>query len=198
MNRDRAGEGHPSAEDMAAYVDGRIVGPDRERVEAHAAACPECRREIAEVTAMLARTRRRKSWQILAPAAAAAVIALLVLGPHAVKTGPDSLPRFRGPDSGAGAGPAEIHVASPPDEGVVGSDGLRFVWRSGAPGTSYQLTLTDVEGDVIWTVGTTDTVAALPDTMELKPASTYHWYVDALLEHGRFATSGVHSFLTRR
>lgn len=198
MNRDREGAGHPSAEDMAAYVDGRIAGPDRERIEAHAAACPECRREIAEVTAMLARTRRGRRWRILAPAGAAAVIALLVFGPLAVETGPDSPPRFRGPDSSAGEGPAQIHVASPPDGGAVGADGLTFVWHSGAPGTSYQLTLTDVEGDVVWTVGTTDTVASLPESIELEPASTYHWYVDAPLEHGRSATSGVHSFITRR
>jgi anti-sigma factor ChrR (cupin superfamily) len=199
MNEDIAGVGHPSAEDMAAYLDGRIGEADRERIEAHAAECAECRREIAEVTAMLTETRSARGWRVWAPAAAAAaVVALLVLRPFSVPTESVGAARYRGPAStSARARPADIRTVSPADNAAVGLDGADFVWRSRGPEASYQLTLTDAEGSVIWNVGTTDTVARLPDTIHLAPASTYYWYVDVLLEDGRHATSGVHSFTTR-
>jgi hypothetical protein len=200
MNEDRSGEGHPTAEDMAAYLDGRIGESARKRVEAHAAGCAECRREIAEVTAVLAPGRRTPGWRVWASAAAAAaVIALLVVGPFGMESEPDSAARFRGPGSAADrGGPVRIPVASPAHGSAVGPDGLTFVWHAGGSGASYQLTLTNDEGGVVWQLGTTDTVASLPDTIDLEPASTYHWYVDALLEGGRNATSGVRSFTTRR
>jgi hypothetical protein len=72
------------------------------------------------------------------------------------------------------------------------------VWHAAATGASYQLTLTDAEGSVVWTLATTDTMAMLPDTVTLAHASLYHWYVDGLLEDGRRASSGVHSFTTAR
>jgi hypothetical protein len=200
MSTDSTAGGHPDAEDMAAYLDGRATESARERIEAHAAACPECRREIAEVTAMLWRTREQRRWRVWAPTAtaAAAVAALLIFRPFAVDPGPDRQARFRGPDSGVGEGFGEIRVASPSEEGALDLDGLMFVWHTGAPGASYQLTVTDEEGGVVWTLATTDTVAPLPDAIELEPASTYYWYVDALLEDGGHATTGVHSFTTRR
>ncbi len=76
--------------------------------------------------------------------------------------------------------------------------GITFGWHAGGAGASYQLTLTDDEGSVVWTLATTDTVASLPATVELEHASLYHWYVDGLLEDGRHASSGVHSFFTGR
>jgi hypothetical protein len=80
----------------------------------------------------------------------------------------------------------------------VNPTGVAFVWHAGGAGASYQLTLTDAEGGVVWNLATTDTVASLPDTVELENAAIYHWYVDGLLEDGRHASSGVHSFITGR
>lgn len=192
--------GHLSAEAVAAYLDGTIGDFDRKRVEAHAAECEECRHEIAEVTGALTRVRRTPNWRVWAPAAAAAaVIALLLLNPFWVETGPDSRSRFRGPESIAGReGSVHIRVLAPPDESTVSPADVAFVWHAGGAGASYQLTLTDSEGSVVWTLATTDTAASLPDTIELMHASLYHWYVDGLLEDGRHASSGVHSFTARR
>lgn len=189
---------HPDAEDMAAYLDGQVAEADRARFEEHIVSCPECRREIAEVSAFLTRTRRRRGWRVWAPAAvAAAAVAMLVVGPVLVDTGPADGARFRGPDPVGEAGAVQIDAASPAEDGAVDSHSLTFAWHPGALAASYRLTLTDREGAVLWTHATTDTVAPLPDTITLEPGATYHWFVDALMEDGRNATSGVHSFMTR-
>lgn len=196
MNEYRPGQEHPDPEDLAAYLDGRVSDRDGERIEAHAAECPECRREIADVTGTLARLGAARRWRVWAPAAAAAaVLAVLLLGAPRIDDGSDGAVRFRGPDPAAE--PAEILISSPPTDGTVGRDGLAFVWRSTGPDASYQLTLTDGEGAVVWEMETTDTVVSLPDTIDLEPGSAYHWYVDALLRSGWSTTSGVHSFTTR-
>ena len=201
MSTDRPAGGHPGAEDMAAYIDERATEADRARIEAHAADCPECRREIAEVTEVLSLTRSARRWRVWVPTAAvaAAVIAFLIFGPLAVETRPDPALRFRGTDSRAFVeGPSRIHVVSPAEAGVLDAGSLSFRWRSAGQGASYRLTLTNGEGGVVWTLATTDTVARLPAGIVLEPASTYHWYVDALLEDGWHATTGVHSFMTGR
>ncbi len=76
--------------------------------------------------------------------------------------------------------------------------GLTFVWGPAGAGASYQLTLTNDEGGVLWELDTTDTIASLPDTIELEPGAVHYWYVDALLEDGSHASSGVHSFTPQR
>ncbi len=196
MNEYMNSEEHPSAEDVAAYLDGTIGNLDRKRIEAHAAECEECRREITEVTGTLRRMRRTPNWRVWAPAAAAAaVITFLMLRPLWIETGSDSTSRFRGPESIAGReGSVDIRVLAPADESTVSPADVAFIWHAGGSEASYQLTLTDDEGSVIWTLATTDTVASLPDTVALEHASLYHWYVDGLLEDGRHASSGVHSF----
>lgn len=200
MNEPITSEEHLTAEAIAAYLDGTIGDLERKRVEAHAAECEECRREIVEVTGTLRRMRRTPNWRVWAPAAAAAaLIAFLVLRPFWIETGQDSTSRFRGPESIAGReGRVDIRVLAPADESTVSPADVAFIWHAGGAEASYQLTLTDAEGGVVWTLATTDTVASLPDTIALVHASLYHWYVDGLLEDGRQASSGVRSFTTRR
>lgn len=192
-------ERHLSAGDVAAYLDGAIGDADRERIERHAAECDVCRREIAEVTVALRQERKTPSWRIWVPAAAAAVVAVLLVQPFGPGTGPDGTSRLRGP---AGIpdreGAVAIRIIAPSAESVVASGQVAFIWQAAGAGTSYQLTLTDDEGSVLWTLATTDTVAQLPDTIELDLASRYHWYVDAMLDDGQSRSSGVHSFTTGR
>ncbi len=45
---------HVNSEALAAYIDGRLDGRRRNEVEAHLARCRECRRELADVAALLA------------------------------------------------------------------------------------------------------------------------------------------------
>jgi len=190
---------HLSAEDVAAYLDGTLGTRERERVEAHAAECKECRSELAEVTRQLRGVRRVPRWRVLAPLAAAAVIALVVAQPFSTPTRPEGTSRFRGPESTADRqGSVSIGVLAPPSNGTVNPAAVTFVWHAGGAGASYQLTVTDDVGGVVWTLATTDTVAALPDTVTLTRGSRYHWYVDGLFEDGRRASSGVHSFTTAR
>jgi hypothetical protein len=200
MNDHRISEGHPNAEDVAAYVDGIIDGRSRERIEAHAADCEECRREIAEVAQVVQREGRTPSWRLWAPAvAAAAVIGLLMVRPFGTETGPDTTARFRGSGSvEEREGIVAIQVIQPRDGAVLGPTAISFIWHASGTEASYQLTLTDDEGEVVWALTTTDTITALPDTTELANSSSYHWYVDGLLEDGRQANSGVHSFTTAR
>jgi hypothetical protein len=130
--------------------------------------------------------------------AAAAVIALLVARPFGPETTPDSASRFREPASLADQEDGvEIQIVAPADDEVVSAASLTFVWHAVGTGASYQLTVTDGEGGVVWTLATIDTVAALPDTVTLARASLYYWYVDGLVEDARHASSGVHSFTTR-
>jgi hypothetical protein len=196
MTNDR----HLSTDDVAAYLDAAIGDAERERVEEHAASCGECRREIAELTAASRPGREKASWHVWVPAAAAAaIIAVLLVQTFGTLSVPAGSSRLRGPRTTPGAeGAIAIRVIAPPPEGVPASGDIDFVWQAGGEGASYRLTLMDDEGGVIWTLATTDTVAVLPDTIPLDPASRYHWYVDAMLDDGRTASSGVHSFITRR
>lgn len=200
MNEDGTTREHLSAEEVAAYIDGTIAEAERERVEAHAAACAECRNEIAEVAATLRRHHAAKKWRVVVPvAAAAAAVALLIVNPFSLETGPERTGRFRGPEVTADReGAVEIRVLEPPTDSAVRTMGVAFAWHAGGVGASYQLTVTNDEGGVVWSFATTDTVASLPDTIELEPGATYYWYVDGLLEDGQHATSGVRSFITQR
>lgn len=191
---------HLSAEDVAAYVDGAIGGSDRERIEGHAAECEDCRREIADVTVALRSRRRTPSRRVWIPAIGAAVIVgLLLVEPFWHATGPEQGSRFRGRETTAVREDAvELRTIAPQAERVTATGDLVFVWQAGGSGASYQLTLTDGEGTLVWTLATTDTVAPLPDTIELQPASRYHWYVDAMFDDGRNASSEVRSFTVRR
>jgi hypothetical protein len=68
--------GCPDQETLAAYVDRRLA--DTDGVEAHLAACAECRGHVVSLTSLLAQARPRR-WPI-AVAAAVAAAALLTIG----------------------------------------------------------------------------------------------------------------------
>ncbi len=61
----------------------------------------------------------------------------------------------------------------------------------------YVLTVTDENGDVVWTAETSDTSLVLPRGVDLKSGSRYYWYVDALLDDARSSTTGVREFTIR-
>jgi anti-sigma factor RsiW len=53
MEPSEVADGHLTAEEAAAYVDGTLASPDRARVELHLARCSECRSEVVEVTRLV-------------------------------------------------------------------------------------------------------------------------------------------------
>ena len=82
MNRSHVSQEHLTSGQVAAILDERLNGSDREPALAHLAECAECRHEMAEMhRALHDRTRERrgaKPWLIVASGLAAALVLLMV------------------------------------------------------------------------------------------------------------------------
>ena len=171
---------HPTTDMLAAFLDGRLSPVERDEVAGHLNACDECRHELSVAASALAAhagERRRPRW--LLPAAAAATIATLLLVPLGrMDDAGETTPLQRG-DRPEGV---QIFAGVAPEDGVGVSRGelSQFQWRSVASGATYAVVLTNSMGDEVWTVSTTDTVASLPEAVQLDPG-LYFWWVDALL-----------------
>ena len=189
---------HLSAEIVAAYVDATLVDEERTRVEAHLAECSECRREVIEVSGAIHTRGRFRPWQVIAPvAAAAAVIAVVFLGPKILQSPPSPGPVLRGSDSiSSQQARTGIEVISPAEGSSLSHADVQFVWRPPALDASYRFTVTAEDGEVIWSVATPDTAVAIPSSAAFQPGRTYFWYVDALLPDGRSTSTGVRQFST--
>jgi hypothetical protein len=76
--------GCPTDQDLAAFTEGRLEGPPRDRVVAHLAGCSTCVRVVAAATELAGPIERRAttSWWLPAAAAVAASILLVVLWPR--------------------------------------------------------------------------------------------------------------------
>ena len=191
-------EAHPGPDELSAWLDGSISVSDRARIEAHVARCDDCRRDVVEVLRVVKPRADRRVWPAAAALAAAAVVAVLVFAPGENERAGRSEPVLRGPEttlSDETPAPAIVH---PADAATTDSRDVAFTWRASGRASSYRLTLTDEDGDVVWSASTADTVLALPADSALAPGGTYFWYVDALLPDGRSLTSGVHEFRTSR
>ena len=170
---------------VAAYVDRAVAPAERDRIESHLADCPECRDEVVQVTRLRRGMHSARKWLIAVPAAAAAIVTLVLLRP--ADTSPSGTLRDGG-ERGlhvALLAPAESLEARP-----VGA--LTFVWRSVGGGVSYRFALTDQSGDIVWNTTSADTAVLLDTADRLRPGR-YFWYVDALLRDGRSVTSGARS-----
>ena len=185
---------HPLAEDIAAWIDRRVDRPTRARLAAHFAACAECRAELGEACALLdvPVPPLRAAWAprvgVLA-ASAAGIAALLLVVP--LLREPASVPRYRAPaPAAAPEGIALIEVAEPTSP-VPATGEHTFAWRGTGPGALYRFTLTDAQGDVIFTATTARTLVRVPAGTPLTPGHTYYWHVDALLDGVRTATTRV-------
>ena len=170
---------HPTTDMLAAFLDERLSPVERDEVAGHLDACDECRHELSVAASALAAhagERRRPRW--LLPAAVAAVIATLLLVPLSMDDAGETTPLQRG-DRPEGV---QIFAGVAPEDGVGVSRGelSQFQWRSVASGATYAVVLTNSMGDEVWTVSTTDTVASLPEAVQLGPG-LYFWWVDALL-----------------
>jgi len=188
----RIEEDHLTEELAAAWLDGELTGEERGGVADHLAECDACREEIAELRQLLkTRARRRRPHHYLVATAAAAAAILWVTGPIVR----DNAERIRG-DAGRSEGMEAIVDVISPADGAVAADVSRFVWHDAGSGVQYTLTLTDEAGSVVWTAATADTVLPLPTSVRLERDRRYFWYVDALLDGGEAATSGVLGFET--
>jgi anti-sigma factor RsiW len=183
---ERDGAVHVDANDLAAYVEDRLDGAERARVEAHLADCADCRADA--VAALRARSRPGAAWRWTVPALAAAVILVLAV-PRARRT-PVAVDHERG------APPATVQLVAPDIGVVLPLADVQLVWRSVAAGTDYRVTVTGEDGTRIYAMSTRDTVVDVPST-SLRPAGRYLWTVDALRPDGTPLSSGGREFATR-
>jgi hypothetical protein len=188
---------HPDADELSAYVDGSLGEADRERVEAHLASCDDCRKDVVEVVRLFQFQPRRRVWYVAAGLAAAALAGLLLFAPASNESGPAG-PVLRGPTMDVPAGTSAVQIVQPGEGATLAADDVRFTWRAAAPGASYRVTVTDQNGDVVWSASTADTAASLPPDSVLSREQAYFWYVDALMPDGTSTSSGVHEFRTSK
>ncbi|MFQ5679266.1 MAG: zf-HC2 domain-containing protein [Gemmatimonadota bacterium] len=194
---------HPPPETVAAYLDRAVSDTERREIEAHLAECPACLDATVSASGTVGAWRGRRRRRIYVPAAAAAVLAGVLAVGLGVGGGDRSEAegsRLRAPESVLQQGESlpAVEAVRPPDGGELPSRELTFVWRAVEPGALYRLTLTDAGGDVLWRGNTRDTVLSLTSEILLTPGAEFFWYVDALLESGTSATSGIRSFQATR
>lgn len=183
---------HLTAQELAAFLDRQLPNDDRRRVASHLHCCTQCRLDLSRASAALGRyrsRRRRVAW--IGAVAAAAVVAGLLLVPGSISGPRDDGSRVRG---GGPEGTVLFETTSPGDGDVVGTAGLVFTWRSAALEARYELTITDLRGDPVWTAPSSDTLLALSPDVVLTPGETYYWYVDALLDGARSTTTVFRRF----
>jgi hypothetical protein len=175
---------------VADFVEGRL-GPDaRAPVVAHLLTCARCR-ALVKATAQLAdampgagvdaRGRSWRRWTVPVGIAAAAAL-LVVLLPRRSDDG------LREPPLTSTVAPALIA----PRASVASVD--RLTWSSVPYAERYRLRLYDDQGTVLWQIETTDTAAALPDSVALAPGVSYFWRVEAETEWRRSAASDLVEF----
>jgi anti-sigma factor RsiW len=171
--------------EVAAYLDRRMPDEERRRMDAHLAACSDCRAEVVDVELFRRRFRRPRRLAMAATLAlaTAAGIVLMVM-PRLGSEGKATL-RDSGTDN-------RLVVYGP--LGEISSDSIRFVWGAIPHATTYRLTVSTGGGRVVWSASVADTVATLPDSVVLRRGDQYGWVVDALLGDGTTRSTGLREF----
>jgi hypothetical protein len=164
---------HLEPHEIANYVHGDVGREARASIDAHLADCAECRMEVADVsgivhTAPRTRTVSRRIW---IPVAAAAALAVLWVGPRALRQ--EGTSEHRAEPVTATVAPRAIAPVGPVDAASV------FVWSSVPDANSYRVRLFDADGSVLWEREATDTVVAAPNSITLRPPLVYYWRVEA-------------------
>ncbi|HMC53894.1 MAG TPA: zf-HC2 domain-containing protein [Gemmatimonadaceae bacterium] len=184
---------HLTAELVAAYVDGALDGRDRGEVEAHLVACDDCRSEMRAAARLVddapsGASPRLRKWAYVAAGVAAIAVAL----PMVSSRRPSRISPERRP---ASEERSTVRTISPRTE--ARATRVTFIWARDVDAT-YQLTLADSSGSLLWSVRTADTVAVVPESIHLAAGARYFWYVDALRKDGTSLGSGQTEFRIRR
>lgn len=185
--------GHPSTEDLAAYLGGALPAGESLQLESHLSNCWACRQEVIGARRLLRSHPPDRRWLVV-PAAAAAILTLLLLRPGPTRQPGDESLR-------AGGGLAQesarmLTVVSPIQGDTAEVSEISFVWRATPGEPLYRVTIADRTGCTLWTGDTSDTTLAPPPGVRLDRGSRYFWYVDALDVEGRSVTTGTRSFHT--
>jgi anti-sigma factor RsiW len=172
---------HPDDAVLAGYLDGKLDVGRRDQVREHLAGCDHCRRTLTDVSRVLG--SRRRSRRIRGGTAVAALAASIVLfvirGPEPAR--PAEI--LRGPAEGTALA---VHMARLPQADSAGM----LVWGSAGSDARYRASVQDASGVELWAETTSDTLAALPASLEIQMDRPHFWVVDALLPDGSSRTTG--------
>ena len=197
--RDETSSAHLTSDRVAAFLDDRLIGAERDSAVRHFAECAECRRELTELRGVLDSVKRPRSRRWVAVAAGVAAILAFTMLPRLasndVDTSDPGLTRAADGQHTIG-GSSVIGFHSPSDSAIVPRSGLELVWETAGAGATYLVTVQDSSGSITWSGTVTDTSAAVP-AARLSPGSRYFWSVDARLADGRTAKTGVHYFTVK-
>lgn len=182
---------HLEPDRIVAYLARELPADELRSAQQHMLECQDCRQDMAEAS-LLAGDGRPRRWLAIAVPAAAAAVALLVMFSGQSPDPDQSITRGL-----VAEGVRQFPAVSPAMGASVAGDSVMFVWRSEGRGAHYAVTVTDENGDVVWTIGTSDTTVVPPRGVELTAGRSYFWYVDALLEGARSSTTGVQEFTIR-
>ena len=185
-------DGHPSPEEIAAYLSDALAPNERAVIEAHLARCRACRRQVTSAHALLRARPRSLRWIGLAIAAALVVVLIRPWSFRDTSDGGRDIERAR---PAAPAGSQAITALTPADGDTITVADVRFSWRGPRPELLYHLTLTDPGGRAVWATETRDTTAVLPPNVILEPGARYFWYVDALGTDAASWTTGTRVFV---
>jgi hypothetical protein len=184
---------------LAGLAEGGLPPPQRDSYLAHLAVCARCRAAVSSVAYArsseaiarelvsldgAARPRWRRYALALGATAAATVALLLVSEPPA----PVLVPPHREGLAPVGPAPVTISPAGPTRAVTV----LR--WHSVRGADRYRVTLFDEGGAVLYETALSDTVAALPEGVEIEAGRSYYWMVAARTDFDRWDTSALAEF----
>lgn len=182
---------HVTELDIASYLDRALSGPDKDRFEDHLVECAECRKKVTAAQELVHGLRRPRGAPIVLGLIAIAAVSLFVVR---LPRANDTSARERSAESShAGT----LVARDPIGDAVSVSERRRFVWSSAPDVVSYHLTLSTADGTTIWSNSGTDTVAALPATVEVRSGAEYAWVVDAITSDGSTLSTGMQHFRSR-
>ena len=192
---------HPEAITTAAYLDATLPQPARDALEAHLAACDECRaatvllrlRDEGEVEEAPPEVRRRAHALATGPVAPAhagtrrrfaltASLAAGLLAAAGLALWPRGGAESRAPVERQGAAPA-IQALSPARGETVEAARLAFHWNPVDGADRYVVSVLDAGGNEVAALetGPPGGHVAWPADRPLLPAGTYLWSVRALV-----------------
>jgi hypothetical protein len=189
---------HLSVDQVAAHLERRLRGAERESVVAHLVECDECRREYIEAGAVAGSARG--NWIGLRAGAsvglvAAAAITFAIMSPSSFRTDAGvirggSAERVAIPDA-----ETTIRLATPSDGERLTGNTVRLAWHPNGFETLYRVTVQTADGEVLWKSSTHDTTVTVPSTVRLTAGETFYWIVDALQADGQPAHSQANAFV---
>jgi hypothetical protein len=188
---------HLREAELAAFLDGGLIAPERRRVQAHIDVCDTCRAELVDVGRAIAgrgehgkRVASPVSRRWWAPVVAAAGIIAIVSAPRLVNRPRAGIVQTRASRITDAEGQRRIEAIAPSDDVTVPGAQMVFSWHS-VPADIYRFSLLTESGDSIWAKETTDTVASVPADANVRPGGSYFWRVDAIA-NGIVATTRAH------